>query len=65
MNKERYVFKAKILDMGRVTVPWEIREKLNFRKGDTIILQVIGRVLEKREETYFTGDEQHDKKRKK
>ena len=54
------IFKAKILDLGRVTIPQEIREKYSFKKGDIIILQVIGKVQEEIKEIYFAGDRLHD-----
>jgi AbrB family looped-hinge helix DNA binding protein len=43
-----YIFPARVLDDGKVTIPKAIRDKLGIKKGDlvTIVIRVSGKEKE-------------------
>ena len=47
-----YVFPARVLDDGKVTIPKTVREKLGIKKGDlvTLIIRVFPQEVKSRNE---------------
>ena len=46
MEEKEESFVSKLVVGGRVTVPYEVREKLGLEKGDLVNLKIRGKVEE-------------------
>ena len=43
------MFKAQVIEAGRITIPSELRHKLNIKKGDEVLIEGISKLVPTKE----------------